>query len=59
MKSQGESKGTHCGKGPKDSLSKPQDVRKVPVEDIKRLIHELDVHQMNSICRTTSSGEPS
>jgi PAS domain S-box-containing protein len=25
---------------------KPQDVRKIPVEDIKKLIHELDVHQI-------------
>ena len=47
MKPQGESKGGSLRKRAEKILSqKPQDVRKVPVEDIKRLIHELDVHQI-------------
>ena len=39
MKPQGESKGDSLRKRAEEILSqKPQDVRKVPVEDIKRLI---------------------
>ncbi len=47
MKPRGESKGDSLRKRAEKILSQlPQDVRKVPVEDIKRLIHELDVHQI-------------
>ena len=47
MKPQDHSKGDSLRKRAEKILSqKPQDVRKVPVEDIKRLIHELDVHQI-------------
>jgi PAS domain S-box-containing protein len=47
MKSQGEPKGDSLRKRAEKILSqKPQDVRKIPVEDIKRLIHELDVYQV-------------
>ncbi len=47
MKPRGESKGDSLRKRAEKILSQlPQDVRKVPVEDIKKLIHELDVHQI-------------
>ena len=47
MKPQGQSKGDSLRKRAEKILSqKPQDVRKIPVEDIKKLIHELDVHQI-------------
>jgi len=47
MNPQGESKGDSLRKRAEKILSqKPQDVRKIPVEDIKRLIHELDVYQI-------------
>ena len=47
MKTRGESKGNALRKRAEKILSKkPQDLRKVPIEDIKRLIHELDVHQI-------------
>ena len=47
MKQEGEPKGNSLRRRAEKILSqKPQDVRKIPVEDIKRLIHELDVHQI-------------
>jgi PAS domain S-box-containing protein len=47
MKTQGESKGDALRKRAEMILSqRPQDIQKIPVEDIKRLIHELDVHQI-------------
>jgi PAS domain S-box-containing protein len=47
MKLQGESKGDSLRKRAEKVLSqKPQDIQKVPVEDMRRLIHELDVHQI-------------
>jgi len=47
MKSQDHSKGDSLRKKAEKILSqKSKDLRKVHVEDIKRLIHELDVHQI-------------
>ena len=47
MDSQDRSKGDSLRKRAEKILSqRPQDVRKIPVEDIKRLIHELDVYQI-------------
>src|SRR5271157_1335308 len=47
MKPRGESKGNALRKRAETILSqKPQDLRKVPIEDMRRLIHELDVHQI-------------
>jgi PAS domain S-box-containing protein len=47
MKPQGESKGDSLRKRAEKILSqKPQDLRKTPIEDIKRLIHELDMYQI-------------
>ena len=47
MKPQDGSKGNSLRKRAENILSqKPQDLRKIPVKDIKRLIHELDVHQI-------------
>ena len=47
MNPQGETKGDSLRKRAEKILSqKPQDVGKIPGEDIKRLIHELDVYQI-------------
>ena len=47
MDSQDPSKGVSLRKRAEKILSqRPQDLRKIPVEDIKRLIHELDVYQI-------------
>jgi len=47
MNRQGETKGDSLRKRAEKILSqKPEAVRKIPVEDIKRLIHELDVYQI-------------
>ncbi len=47
MDSQDRSKGDALWKKAEKVLSqRPQDIRKIPVEDIKRLIHELDVYQI-------------
>ena len=47
MNPEGEWKGESLRRKAEKILSqKPQDVRKIPVEDIKKLIHELDVHQI-------------
>ncbi len=47
MKSQDRSKGESLRKRAEKILSqKPEAVRKIPVEDIKKLIHELDVYQI-------------
>jgi signal transduction histidine kinase len=47
MKPQDTSKGNLLRKRAEKVLSqKPQDLRKIPVENLKRLIHELDVYQI-------------
>ncbi len=47
MNSQDRSKGDSLRKRAEKILSqKPEAVRKIPVEDMKRLIHELEVHQI-------------
>ena len=47
MKPRSESKRDSLRKRAEKILSqKPKDVRKIPVEDIQRLIHDLDVHQI-------------
>jgi PAS domain S-box-containing protein len=47
MKPRGMSKGISLRKKAEEIFyQRPQDVRKIPVEDIKELIHDLDVHQI-------------
>src|SRR5512135_1642566 len=47
MDSRDRSKGDSLRKRAEKLLSqRPQDLRKIPVEDIKKLIHELDVYQI-------------
>ncbi len=47
MNPQGKTKGDSLRKRAENALSqRPQDVRKIPVKDMKKLIHELDVHQI-------------